>query len=83
MKPWEPSMQSKLLADSAGQRTFVMILDPGEEAFGSISDFAAKEGVSAASLTALGGHFHRRRPAGSTSLPRAIAKFLSPSNARC
>jgi uncharacterized protein len=54
MKPWEPPMQSKLVAKSAGQRTFVMILDPGEEAFRAISDFAAKEGFSAASLTALG-----------------------------
>ncbi|MBV8121534.1 MAG: DNA-binding protein [Alphaproteobacteria bacterium] len=47
-------MQSKLVAKSAGQRTFVLILDPGEEAFQAISDFAAKEGFSAASLTALG-----------------------------
>lgn len=47
-------MQSKLVAESAGQRTFVMILDPGEEAFRSIADFSAKEGFSAASLTALG-----------------------------
>jgi predicted DNA-binding protein with PD1-like motif len=54
VKTWELSMQSKLVAQSADQRTFVIILDPGEEAFQSISDFAGKEGFSAASLTALG-----------------------------
>ena len=47
-------MQSKLVAESAGQRTFVVILEPGEEAFSTISDFAVKEQFSAASLTALG-----------------------------
>jgi hypothetical protein len=57
VKAWELSMQSKLVAESAGQRTFIIILDPGEEAFQSISDFAVKEGFSAASLTALGAFF--------------------------
>jgi predicted DNA-binding protein with PD1-like motif len=33
-------MQSKLVAESAGQRTFVIILERGEEAFSTISDFA-------------------------------------------
>jgi uncharacterized protein len=49
-----PPMQSKLVAENTGQRTFVMILDAGEEAFSTIADFAVKEGFSAASLTALG-----------------------------
>jgi len=47
-------MQSKLVAESAGQRTFVMILDPGEEASSIISAFAGKQQIGAASLTALG-----------------------------
>jgi len=47
-------MQSKLVAESAGRRTFVLILDPGEEAFSTISDFAAMQQITAASLTALG-----------------------------
>ena len=47
-------MQSKLVAESAGQRTFVIILDPDEEAFSTISDFAGKQRIGAASLTALG-----------------------------
>jgi hypothetical protein len=47
-------MESKLVAESAGQRTFVLILDPGEEAFTTITGFAVREGVSAASLTAIG-----------------------------
>jgi uncharacterized protein len=36
-------MQSKLVAESVGQRTFVMILDPGEEALSTISDFAGEQ----------------------------------------
>ena len=59
-------MQSKLVAESAGQRIFVIILEPGEEAF-STFDFAVKEQFSAASLTALGafsdaGKTYRRIP---------------------
>jgi hypothetical protein len=47
-------MKSKLVAESADERTFVLILDPGEEAFSTITGFAEREAVSAASLTALG-----------------------------
>jgi predicted DNA-binding protein with PD1-like motif len=47
-------MQSKLVAEGAGERIFVVILNTGEEAFSTISDFAVKERFSAASLTALG-----------------------------
>jgi predicted DNA-binding protein with PD1-like motif len=47
-------MQSKLVAESVGQRIFVIILEPGEEAC-STFDFAVKEQFNVASLTALGG----------------------------
>jgi uncharacterized protein len=47
-------MKSKLVAEGAGERTFVLVLDPGEEAFATISKFATQQGLSAASLTALG-----------------------------
>jgi uncharacterized protein len=47
-------MKSKLVAQSGGERTFVLILDPGDEAFAAISKFAEAERLSAASLTALG-----------------------------
>jgi len=47
-------MQSKLVFEEAGERTFVLVLAAGEEAFAAISDFAAREGLSAASLTAIG-----------------------------
>jgi uncharacterized protein len=47
-------MESKLVAESAGERTFAVIPDPGEEAFSTISDFAVKERFGTASLTALG-----------------------------
>lgn len=47
-------MKSKLVAQSAGERIFVLVLDPEDEAFSTITGFAANEGLSAASLTALG-----------------------------
>jgi predicted DNA-binding protein with PD1-like motif len=47
-------MQSKLVLEQQGERTFVLVLDAGEEAFAAINDFAARSGLSAASLTALG-----------------------------
>jgi predicted DNA-binding protein with PD1-like motif len=47
-------MKSKLVAESSGERTFVLILDPGEEAFAAISRFAGETRLDAASLTAIG-----------------------------
>ena len=47
-------MQSKLLHAAEGQRTFVVVLDPGDEAVGCLTDFARDERVNAASLTAIG-----------------------------
>lgn len=72
-------MKSKLVADNAGERTYVLVLDPGEEAFKTLSTFADEEGLSAASLGALGAF---SRSAGSTSTPRHTGKSPSRSNAR-
>jgi predicted DNA-binding protein with PD1-like motif len=47
-------MKSKRVLESAGERTFVLVLDSGEEAFGAIAEFATKASLKAASLTALG-----------------------------
>ncbi|HEY6984313.1 PPC domain-containing DNA-binding protein [Reyranella sp.] len=47
-------MKSKLVWESAGGRTFVLVLDAGDEAFGEITDFATRAVLKAASLTALG-----------------------------
>lgn len=47
-------MKSKLVAANAGERTYVLVLNVGEDAFQTITRFANEEGVSAASLTALG-----------------------------
>ena len=47
-------MKSKLVWEKAGERTFVLILEPGEEAFAAIADFAGREKLRGASLTALG-----------------------------
>lgn len=47
-------MKSKLVMESSGERVYVLVLDPGDEAFATISKFAEQERLSAASLTALG-----------------------------
>jgi predicted DNA-binding protein with PD1-like motif len=50
----EPSMKSKLVWENAGERTFILVLDAGDEAFAKITAFAAGAQVAGASLTALG-----------------------------
>ncbi len=47
-------MQHKLLHEAAGQRTFVIVLETGEEIVASLQKFAARENVRAASFTAIG-----------------------------
>lgn len=47
-------MKSKLLSESETERIFVLILDNNEEAFGTIEGFCATEGISAATVTAIG-----------------------------
>lgn len=47
-------MKAKLVAQNGGERTFVLVLDPGDEAFATIAGFAEEQRLSAASLTALG-----------------------------
>jgi hypothetical protein len=46
--------ESKTGRPIGGERTFVLVLDPGDEAFATISKFAEEERLSGASLTALG-----------------------------
>lgn len=46
-------MKSRLLAGGA-ERTFILVIDPEEEAFDAISRFARAENVNAASVTAIG-----------------------------
>lgn len=47
-------MKSTLAAEEGSERTFVLILEAGEEAFAAITAFAQEKGLSGASLTALG-----------------------------
>lgn len=47
-------MQSKLVLEQEGERTFILVVEAGEEAFGAITKFAEKERLAAASLTAIG-----------------------------
>jgi uncharacterized protein len=51
---WRTPMKSKCVAQEVDQRTFVLILDQGEEAFASISRFARQTNIAGASLSALG-----------------------------
>lgn len=47
-------MKVSLVYDDAGLRTYVAVLDKGDESVGALTDFAAAEHVDAASLTAIG-----------------------------
>ena len=47
-------MKSRLVWEQAGERTFVAVLDAGDEAFGTITDFANRHSLGGASLTAIG-----------------------------
>jgi uncharacterized protein len=47
-------MKSRLAWQAAGERTYVLVLDAGEKAFSAITGFAGKNGLSGASLTAIG-----------------------------
>jgi uncharacterized protein len=47
-------MQTRLLHDHAGQRTFAVVLDSGDEVMSCLRSFAKAQAISAAQLTALG-----------------------------
>lgn len=47
-------MKSQRIAEEGRGETLVVVLDDGEEAFSALQEFARKEGVSSASLTAIG-----------------------------
>jgi predicted DNA-binding protein with PD1-like motif len=47
-------MESKLVWQNHGERTYVLVLAPGEEAFAAIAAFATESRLDAASLTAIG-----------------------------
>lgn len=46
-------MKSRSINDGA-ERTFVLVLDQGEEAFKSITEFASREKITGASVSAIG-----------------------------
>lgn len=47
-------MKSKLLAEGDHGRTYAVVLDPGEEAFGALRGFAEHERIDGAQITAIG-----------------------------
>jgi predicted DNA-binding protein with PD1-like motif len=47
-------MQSKLIHEAGGQRTFVLVMDAGDEAVGELTRFAERHRLSAAHFTAIG-----------------------------
>lgn len=51
-------MQSKLIHSTAGQRTFVVILDTGDEIMSCIKAFAETERLSSAQFSAIGAMSH-------------------------
>jgi predicted DNA-binding protein with PD1-like motif len=47
-------MKSKRISNDPAATTYVLILEAGEEAFSTIAEFARRESITGASLTALG-----------------------------
>jgi hypothetical protein len=47
-------MKSRLLHDNAGQRTFAVVLETGDESIGCLQAFIDKEKVTAAQISAIG-----------------------------
>jgi predicted DNA-binding protein with PD1-like motif len=47
-------MHSRKIHEADGQRTFVVILDPGEEALSCLQAFAVEQRMTAAQVTAIG-----------------------------
>lgn len=47
-------MQAKLIHEASGQRTFVIVLETGEEVMSQLKAFADREKLKAAQLTAIG-----------------------------
>jgi uncharacterized protein len=50
----EAGMQSKLLHEADGKRTFAVILQKGDETMRCLQDFAVKERLGASQVTAIG-----------------------------
>ena len=48
-------MKTTKLYDEAGLRTFALVMDKGDDPFAEIVDFARREDVTGAALTAIGG----------------------------
>jgi len=47
-------MKSRVVWEQAGERTFVVVLDAGDEAFSAITEFANRNRLSGASISATG-----------------------------
>jgi predicted DNA-binding protein with PD1-like motif len=47
-------VETKLLHEQGGKRTFAVILQKGDEAMRCLQEFAAKEGLAASQITAIG-----------------------------
>ena len=69
-------MKSQRIAEKGRGETLIVVLDDGEEAFSALQEFAWKEGVSAASLTAIGAF--SRATVGSP--PKSISTSMSRSS---
>ncbi|WP_265517434.1 PPC domain-containing DNA-binding protein [Nitratireductor luteus] len=47
-------MQSRILAENNGQRTYALVLETGDEVMACLKDFAEREDLSAAGFSAIG-----------------------------
>jgi len=75
-------MKSKVVED-ADEVTYVVVCDPGDEAFDTLTQFARAQDLEASQITAVGAPSLAPPSAGSTPRPRSIAASRLTSSARC
>lgn len=51
---WRTDVQSRILAETNGRRTYALVLETGDEVMSSLQDFADREQLSAAGFSAIG-----------------------------
>lgn len=53
-----PGLQSKLLSDQGGVKTYVLVFAKGDEVLSGLTDFAAAQGIQSAHFSAIGAFSH-------------------------
>ena len=78
----EAAMQSKLLHEASGQRTFAVVLATGDEVLSSLQQFVQRENIHAATFTAIGALSDAVSATTSTGRRKSTRKSRSANRSR-